>query len=121
MNIGDIERFSGVYKSGQRMGADRLLRRFLKLPDSSVIPLSISHGVDIFQWNEPIDIYKAEPIHWAYNLDLYRWSSQFKRTVLLPHPWAINSSTIEATRTILFWSKVEAVRKIRIRSGAGWA
>jgi hypothetical protein len=74
------------------MGADRIFNTFLGLPTSLVVPLSISHGVDFGHLDKPMDVDGAEPIHWAYNAEIFERALKIKPTILAPHPWLMLSN-----------------------------
>lgn len=92
MNQKDLTHYRKLYQTAQRMGADKLLIDFLGLEKNSVVPLSVSHGVDFGQLHEPIDIWRPEPIHWSYNHDMHAQAKKHKQSLHLPHPWAIEST-----------------------------
>lgn len=64
-----------------------ILKQYYDLPEDQVIPLSISHGIDFNHERFAQDVTNAEPIHWCYNMDILRRSTQIKKSMTLPHPW----------------------------------
>ena len=74
------------YKNSQYLGASNLLNRFLSNPPETLIPASVSHGVDFYHTYFAQDIDSIEPIHWACRGDVDR----IKPTFIAPHPWTIN-------------------------------
>ena len=89
MNPLGLERFAGLYASSRYMGADRFLRRFLKITDERPMPLSLSHGVDAGQYRDALDVEAIEPIHWSNNVDTFKEAIKVKPSIVAPHPWAI--------------------------------
>jgi hypothetical protein len=87
MEFLELERYSSLYTKAKEAGAAKLLNESLGFRASQVVPLGISHGVDFHMCNEPMDIQTIEPIHWAYNKELFERAQLIKDTILLPHPW----------------------------------
>ena len=69
------------------MGSSKILREFINADDSFPIPLSLSHGIDFNHTNIAYDVESIEPIHWAYNEDIYLRSINTKPAIKIPHPW----------------------------------
>ncbi len=88
-NLGKFSRFSGLYTSSRRCGADYIFRRYLSFPGNWPVPFSIAHGVDSGQFYEPFDVKSIEPIHWCTNEIVYEKAIRYKPSVLIPHPWVI--------------------------------
>ena len=86
MNQSDLRRFAPLYHYARYFGADRILRRYVGLPDDYVIPLGLAHGVDLGLVSPCQDVLSAEPIHWAHNERVYRAALTVKAAVKLPHP-----------------------------------
>jgi len=84
-----FKRFSRFYSSSRRFGADFVLREYLQCPPDFPIPLSISHGVDAGQGDQPYDVNSIEPIHWCTNRIVFEKSKSYKASVLIPHPWVL--------------------------------
>lgn len=87
MKKSDIEKFSSLYHSAHWGGADQALRKFYSLDSNSIIPFSIAHGIDMHQTHNPLDVQSIEPIHWAYNEQMYQKSNLIKPSIRLPHPF----------------------------------
>lgn len=82
-----LERFRRLYTSAGRMGSGNILRQYLAVDPDFILPLSISHGVDMNHCSTAMDVNSLEPVHWSYNESIHRRASHAKRSVLLPHPW----------------------------------
>lgn len=67
--------------------AKLIARQYLDLPAHQILPLSVSHGIDFGHESLPQDVQCPEPIHWAYNVDILRRSSEVKAALALPHSW----------------------------------
>lgn len=87
MDPARLEPFRRLYRRASRMGADSIFNAYIGAPSGSLVPLSISHGVDFGHLNAPMDVEGAEPIHWAYNQRIYDAAKPLKPTILAPHPW----------------------------------
>ena len=99
-----FEKFSSLYSSSKNMGARRILNSKLQLPEDTLTPLSIAHGVDFCHCFHPLDSNLIEPIHWSYNENIHRAASRLKASVQLPHPWLLlceKSPTKEGKRTLV--------------------
>ena len=81
--------FKYLYMSAKLCGSDKILLNYLNLPVNTILPLSLSHGIDMGHCFYAMDIYQPEPIHWAYNNEIFKNSKNIKKTILAPHPWAI--------------------------------
>lgn len=82
-----LERFRRLYTSADTMGSGKILRAHLSLDPDALLPLSISHGVDMNHCSRAMDVDSPEPIHWSYNAAVHARASRAKASVLLPHPW----------------------------------
>lgn len=71
------------------MGSASILKEYLDLDNDYPICLSISHGVDFNHTTNAYDIESIEPIHWAYNKDIYERSCNLKPAIQIPHPWLL--------------------------------
>lgn len=71
------------------MGSASILKQYLGFDDDHPIGLSISHGVDFNHTVNAYDIESIEPIHWAYNKDIYKRSHKLKPSIKIPHPWLL--------------------------------
>ena len=89
MRVADLKPFSPLYRTGNVMGSANLLRSYLNLQPDFPVPLSIAHGVDLNHLTHPQDVYAIEPIHWAYNEDIFYRSKKVKPSIRTPHPWII--------------------------------
>lgn len=89
MELSELTRYKKIYTSSDRMGAACILRKYLNLGEEFPIPLSISHGVDLDNSSDVVDAKVVEPIHWAYNENVYTRACRIKAAVKLPHPWMI--------------------------------
>jgi hypothetical protein len=88
-NMDKFSRFSSLYTSSRRYGADYIFRCYLSFPGNWPVPFSIAHGVDSGQFYEPFDVKNIEPIHWCTNEIVYEKAIRYKPSVLMPHPWVI--------------------------------
>jgi hypothetical protein len=88
-----LERYRPLYRSTEKMGSGEILRRYLSLDPSILLPLSISHGVDMNHCSTAMDVDSPEPIHWSYNEHIHRRASERKTSILLPHPWLMLMKT----------------------------
>ena len=86
MDYSKLIRYQNLFTNSRRMGADHIFNNWCNIAAERAVPMSIAHGVDLGLWPEPIDIEKAEPIHWVHNLDIYKRAIQVKPTLLAPHP-----------------------------------
>lgn len=87
--FGCFYRSSSGTSSGFGPDARHAFNHLLGRPIDTVVPLSISHGVDFGHCREPLDIHCREPIHWAYNEALLDACKNIKPSILLPHPWTV--------------------------------
>lgn len=85
----NLKKYSFMYESLNSCGVSIILKDYLDFPEDTIIPISLSHGVDMGHCYEPLDINQVEPIHWAYNDDIYERSKSIKESIRIPHPWAI--------------------------------
>ena len=86
----DLRPYSKLYFSSRYMGAATLFRRFYGLPEDTVIPLSVAHGVDFGHCHLPMDVTSVEPIHWSCNPFMLQAARQYKPSILVPHPWVMH-------------------------------
>jgi hypothetical protein len=89
MEMNKLFKYNKYYTSSRLMGSDVILRRYLGLDDDFPVPLSISHGIDMQHTVRPFDIDNIEPLHWAYNNEIYSRSSVIKKSIKIPHPWML--------------------------------
>lgn len=89
MNQINLKKYSFMYKSLERCGVSKIINNYLDLPEDTLIPLSLSHGVDMGHCFCAMDTHQPEPIHWAYNDSIYRRSSKVKKSLKIPHPWSM--------------------------------
>jgi hypothetical protein len=82
-----FDRFQSLYCSSRYAGAASILNRSFNFDIGHVVPLSISHGVDFGMCYGAMDVHQPEPIHWAYNDNIYRITKGIKPVIKLPHPW----------------------------------
>lgn len=103
MNPNHLRPFQRLYASSRYMGADQILRRFLKLADDRPVPLSLAHGVDAGQYRNALDVEAIEPLHWSNNRGIHDAAIKVKPSILAPHPWAIvaDARTTPAGRGVL--------------------
>ena len=87
MKIKKIQDLTEDYFLANLMGSSKILREFINADDSFPIPLSLSHGIDFNHTNIAYDVESIEPIHWAYNEDIYLRSINTKPAIKIPHPW----------------------------------
>ncbi len=71
------------------MGSASILREFLNVEKDYPICLSLSHGVDFNHTTHAYDIESIEPIHWAYNEEIFKRSINVKTSIKIPHPWLL--------------------------------
>lgn len=88
-NIVKRKKFTKYYNNSVRLGSNKILIEFLDLNNDTVLPLSISHGVDFNHISFPMEAMCIEPIHWAYNDYIYSRSIDIKPSVRIPHPWLL--------------------------------
>lgn len=83
----NLRRFASLYSSGKP--AASAFRGYLSLPADHVVPLSLSHGVDFGHEALPQNILGPEPIHWAYNEEIFERSRKVKPALRIPHPFML--------------------------------
>jgi hypothetical protein len=84
-----ISPFAPLFRSSP--GGKAILRQYLGLEPDTVLPLSLSHGVDFGHEPAPQDYLASEPLHWCYNEDILARTGPAKPGVPLPHPWLMVS------------------------------
>jgi hypothetical protein len=83
----ELKRYSPLYRSSKRAGAATILNKAFGLERDTVVPLSISHGVDFDMCKSAMDVHGVEPLHWAYNACVFERALPVKPCIRLPHPW----------------------------------
>jgi hypothetical protein len=87
----ELRPYDKLYFNPRYMGAADLFRRFYGLTPDTIVPLSVSHGVDYGQSHNPLDVDSIEPVHWSCNSFMHQSASVLKPSILLPHPWFMNN------------------------------
>ena len=88
-----FQNLAKFYKNATRLGSNRILLEFLNIKSDIVLPLSIAHGVDFNHISFPMEAMSIEPIHWAYNENIYLRSREIKPSIKIPHPWLLLEKT----------------------------
>jgi hypothetical protein len=88
-------KFKQFYKGSEKLGSARILRNYLELDNENVVPLSISHGVDMNHTDGAMDVNDPAPIHWSTNKTIHERAQRDKQSITLPHPWLMLISNKE--------------------------
>ncbi|WP_435980170.1 hypothetical protein [Psychrobacter sp. DM4] len=89
MNKSTLKKYSFFYDLSVRKGVNHIFNEYLGFDDNSIVPVSVSHGVDFEHCYYPMDVYYPEPIHWAYNTRIFERARKTKPCLLMAHPWSI--------------------------------
>jgi hypothetical protein len=74
-----LSRFSKLYTSSPM--AKVIVREYFGLDEQQILPLSISHGIDLDHELFAQDVMRAEPIHWAYDHEINARSNTVKTVI----------------------------------------
>lgn len=88
-NLRALAKYWPLYTSAERFGSAAILRQYVGIESELVLPISISHGVDMNHCATAMDVDGVEPLHWSYNETIHVRAQAVKASVRLPHPWVI--------------------------------
>lgn len=84
-----FEKFNSIYLSEKLLGSGKIYKKYLGIPESFKLPLTIPHGIDFFTGLNRIDYHSYEPIYICFNEKIFKNIKNKKYSLRFPHPWLI--------------------------------
>lgn len=80
--------YERYYKSAKHFGSNEILKKYLKVKDKYIMPVTIPHGVDFGLYeNKVMDSDSFEPSYLSHNNFIFNKVKKIKNAIKFPHPW----------------------------------